>query len=185
MRSRHLLAALTALIALPIASPAAAHPQDTAINGVYGRMASSRTANDVPGMAAGFHPQALLVDARPGKPVLGADLAAVLAPQRDRIARDGVAIDTGYRIEQRQVIGDDLAVDAGFMRQAMRRPGAPETVRYARFLVIDLVVASVLMSMGMMMLPPVVVSLPFKLIFFVLVDGWRLVAGSLVQGFAL
>jgi flagellar biosynthetic protein FliP len=45
------------------------------------------------------------------------------------------------------------------------------------------VVASVLMSMGMMMLPPVVVSLPFKLIFFVLVDGWRLVAGSLVQSF--
>ena len=49
--------------------------------------------------------------------------------------------------------------------------------------IIDLVVASVLMSMGMMMLPPVVVSLPFKLIFFVLVDGWRLVAGSLVESF--
>jgi flagellar biosynthetic protein FliP len=49
--------------------------------------------------------------------------------------------------------------------------------------VIDLVVASVLMSMGMMMLPPVVISLPFKLIFFVLVDGWRLVAGSLVESF--
>ena len=52
------------------------------------------------------------------------------------------------------------------------------------FLVIDMVVASLLMSLGMMMLPPNVVSLPFKLIFFVLVDGWRLVAGSLVQGFA-
>jgi flagellar biosynthetic protein FliP len=51
---------------------------------------------------------------------------------------------------------------------------------FVPFLVIDLVVASVLMSMGMMMLPPVVVSLPFKLIFFVLVDGW-LVAGSLVE----
>jgi flagellar biosynthetic protein FliP len=49
--------------------------------------------------------------------------------------------------------------------------------------VIDMVVASVLMSMGMMMLPPVVISLPFKLIFFVLVDGWRLVAGSLVESF--
>ena len=53
------------------------------------------------------------------------------------------------------------------------------------FLIIDLVVASVLMSMGMMMLPPVVVSLPFKLIFFVLVDGWSLVAGSLVQSYGL
>ena len=51
------------------------------------------------------------------------------------------------------------------------------------FLIIDMVVASVLMSMGMMMLPPVMVSLPFKLIFFVLVDGWALVVGSLVQSF--
>ena len=51
------------------------------------------------------------------------------------------------------------------------------------FVIIDMVVASVLMSMGMMMLPPVMISLPFKLIFFVLVDGWYLVAGSLVQSF--
>ncbi len=51
------------------------------------------------------------------------------------------------------------------------------------FVVIDMVVASVLMSMGMMMLPPVMISLPFKLIFFVLVDGWHLVAGSLVHSF--
>ncbi len=51
------------------------------------------------------------------------------------------------------------------------------------FVIIDLVVASVLMSMGMMMLPPATISLPFKLIFFVLVDGWRLVAGSLVESF--
>jgi flagellar biosynthetic protein FliP len=52
------------------------------------------------------------------------------------------------------------------------------------FLVIDIVVSSILMGMGMMMLPPVVVSLPFKLIFFVLVSGWEMVAGSLVRGFA-
>ena len=51
------------------------------------------------------------------------------------------------------------------------------------FLIIDLVVASVLMSMRMMMLPPVVVSLPFKLIFFVLVDGWSLVAGSPIYSY--
>ena len=55
---------------------------------------------------------------------------------------------------------------------------------YLPFLVIDMVVASVLMSLGMMMLPPNAVSLPFKLIFFVLVDGWRLVSGSLVLSFA-
>ncbi|MFC3126154.1 flagellar type III secretion system pore protein FliP [Pseudoroseomonas globiformis] len=52
------------------------------------------------------------------------------------------------------------------------------------FLAIDIAISAVLMGMGMMMLPPVVVSLPFKLIFFVLVDGWSLVAGALARGFA-
>lgn len=52
------------------------------------------------------------------------------------------------------------------------------------FLAIDIAISSVLMGMGMMMLPPVVVSLPFKLIFFVLVDGWTLVAGALVRSFS-
>jgi len=51
------------------------------------------------------------------------------------------------------------------------------------FLVLDMVVASVLMSMGMMMLPPVMISLPFKILLFVLVDGWGLVIGSLVKSF--
>jgi len=49
--------------------------------------------------------------------------------------------------------------------------------------VIDMVVSSVLLSMGMMMLPPIMISLPFKLLLFVLVDGWHLVVGSLVQSF--
>jgi flagellar biosynthetic protein FliP len=56
---------------------------------------------------------------------------------------------------------------------------------YVPFLVIDMVVASVLLSMGMMMLPPVMVSLPFKLMIFVLTDGWYLIVGSLVKSFAL
>ncbi|MBI2605022.1 MAG: flagellar type III secretion system pore protein FliP, partial [Deltaproteobacteria bacterium] len=54
---------------------------------------------------------------------------------------------------------------------------------YLPFLVLDMVVASVLMAMGMMMLPPVVISLPFKVLLFVLVDGWQLVVGSLVKSF--
>jgi len=54
---------------------------------------------------------------------------------------------------------------------------------YMPFLVVDLVVSSVLMAMGMMMLPPVMISLPLKLMLFVLVDGWNLVVGSLVQSF--
>jgi flagellar biosynthesis protein FliP len=54
---------------------------------------------------------------------------------------------------------------------------------YLPFLVIDMVAASVLMAMGMMMLPPVVISLPFKIMIFVLVDGWTLLVGSLVKSF--
>jgi flagellar biosynthetic protein FliP len=54
---------------------------------------------------------------------------------------------------------------------------------YLPFLILDMVVSSVLMSMGMMMLPPTVVSMPFKILLFVLVDGWSLVVGSLVQSF--
>jgi flagellar biosynthetic protein FliP len=54
---------------------------------------------------------------------------------------------------------------------------------YVPFLIIDIVVASVLLSMGMMMLPPIMVSLPFKLMLFVLADGWYLLVGSLVKGF--
>ena len=54
---------------------------------------------------------------------------------------------------------------------------------YLPFLIIDLVVASILLAMGMMMLPPIMISMPFKLLLFVLVDGWHLIVGSLVQSF--
>lgn len=56
---------------------------------------------------------------------------------------------------------------------------------YLPFLIIDMVVASVLISMGMMMLPPILISLPFKLLLFVMVDGWQLVAGNLLSSFAV
>ncbi len=54
---------------------------------------------------------------------------------------------------------------------------------YIPFLMIDMVVASVLLSAGMMMLPPIFISLPFKLMLFVLVDGWNLLVGSIIKGF--
>jgi flagellar biosynthetic protein FliP len=56
---------------------------------------------------------------------------------------------------------------------------------YIPFVVIDMVVASVLMSMGMMMLSPMIISMPFKLMLFVLVDGWSLIMGSLASSFIL
>ncbi len=70
-----------------------------------------------------------------------------------------------------------------FMISELRRAFEIGFLLFIPFIVIDLVVSSVLMSMGMMMLPPIMIALPFKLIFFVLVDGWSLVAGSLIQSF--
>jgi len=70
-----------------------------------------------------------------------------------------------------------------FMISELRRAFEIGFMLFMPFLIIDMVTASILMSMGMMMLPPVMISLPFKIIFFVLVDGWYLVAGSLIQSF--
>jgi flagellar biosynthesis protein FliP len=70
-----------------------------------------------------------------------------------------------------------------FMISELRRAFEIGFLLFVPFLIIDMVVASILMSMGMMMLPPVMISLPFKLIFFVLVDGWYLVSGSLIRSF--
>jgi flagellar biosynthetic protein FliP len=72
-----------------------------------------------------------------------------------------------------------------FMISELRRAFEIGFLLFLPFLVIDMVTASILMSMGMMMLPPVMISLPFKIIFFVLVDGWYLIAGSLVQSYGV
>ena len=70
-----------------------------------------------------------------------------------------------------------------FMLSELKRSFQMGFMIYVPFLVIDMLVSSVLMAMGMMMLPPVVISLPFKLLLFVLVDGWQLVVGSLMKSF--
>jgi flagellar biosynthetic protein FliP len=81
---------------------------------------------------------------------------------------------------------DEVAITTlapAFMLSELKRAFEIGFLIFVPFLIIDMAVASILMSMGMMMLPPVIISLPFKLIFFVLVDGWRLVAGSLVESY--
>jgi len=81
---------------------------------------------------------------------------------------------------------EDIAITTlapAFMLSELKRAFEIGFLIFVPFLIIDLAVASILMSMGMMMLPPVIISLPFKLIFFVLVDGWRLIAGSLVESY--
>lgn len=70
-----------------------------------------------------------------------------------------------------------------FMISELRRAFEIGFLVFVPFLIIDMVVSSVLMSMGMMMLPPIIIALPFKIIFFVLVDGWFMIVGSLVRSF--
>jgi flagellar biosynthetic protein FliP len=106
----------------------------------------------------------MLMNARPADLTSFADLAKIDPP--------ATADDTPWRV-----------LVPAFMVGELRRAFEMGFVLFLPFLIIDMVVASVLMSMGMMMLPPSIVSLPFKLVFFVLVDGWRLIAGSLVQSF--
>lgn len=72
-----------------------------------------------------------------------------------------------------------------FMISELKRAFEIGFLVFIPFLIIDMLIASVLMAMGMMMLPPVVISLPFKLIFFVLVDGWYMLIGSLVKSYGL
>lgn len=88
----------------------------------------------------------------------------------------------GPKIESPEATPLRILIPA-FMISELRRAFEIGFLIFVPFLIIDMVVASILMAMGMMMLPPVVVSLPFKLVFFVLVDGWYMVCGSLVKSF--
>ncbi len=76
-----------------------------------------------------------------------------------------------------------LTLIPAFMLSELKRAFQMGFLLFVPFLMVDMIVASILMSMGMMMLPPIIVSLPFKILLFVLVDGWSLVIGSLVQSF--
>jgi flagellar biosynthetic protein FliP len=76
-----------------------------------------------------------------------------------------------------------VVLTAAFVTSELRTSFQIGFALFLPFIVIDVVVASVLMSMGMMMLPPVMISLPFKLLLFVLVDGWTLVINGLIQSF--
>ena len=98
------------------------------------------------------------------------ELFADLARER------GQTVDTGENADLRILV-------PAFMISEIRRGFEIGFLIVLPFLVIDLIVATITMSMGMMMLPPTVVSLPFKILFFVLIDGWNLLVGSLVRSF--
>ncbi|MEQ9520089.1 MAG: flagellar type III secretion system pore protein FliP [Parvibaculum sp.] len=108
--------------------------------------------------------------------------AFMLTQVRDKDLQLFMDMSKSETVENPEDIPLQVLVPA-FMISELKRAFEIGFLIFVPFIVIDMVVASVLMSMGMMMLPPIIISLPFKLIFFVLVDGWHLITGSLVQSF--
>lgn len=124
-----------AVSAVVVSSSAiAANSEDAALNSVYAKLATARAAHDAQGMSSSFGSDGILIDARPGPAISGAELAQRLEPMAERIKAEGAQISTAYRIERRSVMGD-VALDAGYMRQSITRPDGQGTTRYARFLV--------------------------------------------------
>lgn len=119
-------------------------------------------------------------------------LAAAQIPIRDFMLKHTRGKDVELMM---RLTGDDKTVKStaevpfftlvpAFMISELKTAFQMGFIVYLPFLILDMVVASVLMAMGMMMLPPVIISLPFKLMLFVLVDGWQLIVGSIVKSFA-
>ena len=128
---------------------------------------------------------ALFIDLAHWKPPAGAPPAAgPAAPAAKGAAAKGAA---AKEPAVSRAVRDELPIRIlcpAFLISELSRAFQIGFLLFLPFLVIDIAVSAVLMGMGMMMLPPVMVSLPFKLIFFVLINGWELVAGSLVRSFS-
>jgi flagellar biosynthetic protein FliP len=125
------------------------------------------TLSEEEGVARAFAPFRAFMEGRVDPDTLAVMIEA--APARDRIDPDAPPA---------------IAVlIPSFLLSEIQRGFEVGFLIFLPFLVIDLVIASVLMSMGMMMVPPAVVALPFKLAFFVVADGWTLLAGALVRGY--
>lgn len=117
-------------------------------------------------------------------------LSLALAPMRDfmfsQVKENELSLLSGITMNNEPYDKNDIptmTLIPAFMISELKRAFQMGFMIYIPFLVIDMVVASILMSMGMMMLPPVIISMPFKLLLFVLVDGWALIVGSLIQSF--
>lgn len=117
-------------------------------------------------------------------------LELALQPMREfmfsQVREDELALLTEIAMDTEPLNKDDIptmTLIPAFMLSELKRAFQMGFMIYIPFLVIDMIVASILMSMGMMMLPPVIISMPFKLLLFVLVDGWSLVVGSLIKSF--
>jgi flagellar biosynthetic protein FliP len=108
--------------------------------------------------------------------------AFMLKHVREKDLKLFVDMSPGLEIEKAEDTPFRVLIPA-FMISELKRAFEIGFLIFIPFVIIDMLVASVLMAMGMMMLPPVMISLPFKLIFFVLIDGWYMICGSLVKSF--
>jgi flagellar biosynthetic protein FliP len=113
-----------------------------------------------------------------------------MEPIRDFMLKETYESDLSFfkgisKIDQSTEVSQlpDRVVIAAFVTSELKHAFAIGFFIYIPFIVIDMIVASTLMSMGMMMLPPAMISMPFKILLFVLVDGWRLTIGSIVNSF--
>jgi len=120
----------------------------------------------------------------------GDALTKAVAPMRDfmfsQVKESDLSMLSGITMDNEPFDKNDIptmTLIPAFMLSELKRAFQMGFMIYIPFLVIDMIVASILMSMGMMMLPPVIISMPFKLLLFVLVDGWALIVGSLVKSF--
>lgn len=118
-------------------------------------------------------------------------LEKAIAPMREfmfsQVRESELALLTEITLKEEPESMDEvptMTLIPAFMLSELKRAFQMGFMIYIPFLVIDMIVASILMSMGMMMLPPVIISMPFKLLLFVLVDGWSLVVGSLIKSFS-
>jgi flagellar biosynthetic protein FliP len=117
------------------------------------------------------------------EPTIAPFRAFMLKQVREKDLELFISIST-EKPEKIEDVGLKILIPA-FMISELRRAFEIGFLIFIPFLIIDMMVASTLMAMGMMMLPPVMISLPFKLIFFVLIDGWHMIAESLVHSFGV
>jgi flagellar biosynthesis protein FliP len=120
------------------------------------------------------------------KEALDKGLKPIRAFMFSQVKEEELALLSEITLDNKPLDQDDIptmTLIPAFMLSELKRAFTMGFMIYIPFLVIDMIVASILMSMGMMMLPPVIISMPFKLLLFVLVDGWNLVVGSLIKSF--
>jgi flagellar biosynthetic protein FliP len=124
----------------------------------------------------------MMAQVRPKDLSMFADLAAA-HQSRTRLAAAAIAPPSGSDASAASNEVDLRVLIPAFMVSELRRAFEIGFLIVLPFLVIDMVVGTLVMSMGMMMMPPVVLALPFKILFFILIDGWNLVIGGLVRSF--